>query len=46
MPECRVELFADATHYDPIVVIGEIAHVAAVADDPSSARTRCRAEER
>jgi hypothetical protein len=33
MPECRVELFADATRYDPIVVIGEIAHVAAAADD-------------
>jgi hypothetical protein len=32
MPECRVELFAEATDYDPIVVIGEIAHVAAVAD--------------
>lgn len=29
IPECRVELFADATDYDPIVVIGEIAHVAA-----------------
>lgn len=32
MPECRVELFAEATAYDPIVVIGEIAHVAAAAD--------------
>lgn len=32
MPECRVELFAEATGYDPIVVIGEIAHVAAAAD--------------
>jgi hypothetical protein len=29
MPECRVELYAEATDYDPIVVIGEIAHVAA-----------------
>lgn len=29
LPECRVELFAEATDYDPIVVIGEIAHVAA-----------------
>jgi hypothetical protein len=27
IPECRLELFADATDYDPIVVIGEIAHV-------------------
>jgi SMODS-associated and fused to various effectors sensor domain len=32
MPECRVELFAGATEYDPIVVIGEIAHVAGAAD--------------
>jgi hypothetical protein len=32
MPECRVELFAAATEYDPIVVIGEIAHVAAAGD--------------
>jgi hypothetical protein len=32
MPECRVALFAEATDYDPIVVIGEIAHVAAAAD--------------
>jgi hypothetical protein len=38
MPECRIELFAEATDYDPIVVIGEIAHVAAAADDgPRSA---------
>lgn len=33
MPECRVELFAEATDYDPIVVIGEIAHVAGIGDD-------------
>jgi hypothetical protein len=32
MPECRVELFAEATEYDPVVVIGEIAHVAGAAD--------------
>jgi hypothetical protein len=32
MPECRVELFAEATDYDPIVVIGEIAHVAAAGE--------------
>ena len=32
MPECRIELFAEATDYDPIVVIGEIAHVAGAAD--------------
>ena len=28
MPECRMEVFAEATDYDPIVVIGEMAHVA------------------
>jgi hypothetical protein len=33
MPECRIELFADAKDYDPVVVIGEIAHVAAAAND-------------
>jgi hypothetical protein len=32
MPGCRVELFAEATEYDPVVVIGEIAHVAGAAD--------------
>jgi hypothetical protein len=32
MPDCRVELLADATDYDPIVVIGEIAHIAAAQD--------------
>jgi hypothetical protein len=32
IPDCRIELFADATDYDPIVVIGEIAHVAAIQD--------------
>jgi hypothetical protein len=32
MPNCRVELLADATGYDPIVVIGEIAHIAAISD--------------
>jgi hypothetical protein len=32
MPECRVELIVDATDYDPIVIIGEIAHGAAVSD--------------
>ena len=32
MPDCRVELFADSTEYDPIVIIGEIAHVASASD--------------
>ena len=32
MPECRIELFAEATDHDPVVVIGEIGHVAGAAD--------------
>jgi hypothetical protein len=32
MPDCRAELLADATAYDPIVVVGEIAHMAAAQD--------------
>lgn len=32
MPECRIELFADATDYDPIVAIGDIAHIEASSD--------------
>jgi hypothetical protein len=31
-PGCRTELFADATDYDPVVVIGEMAHVAGASD--------------
>ncbi len=33
MPDCRVELFAEATDYDPVVVIGDMAHVAGACDD-------------
>ena len=33
VPDCRVELLIDETDYDPIVVIGEIAHMAAASDD-------------
>jgi hypothetical protein len=32
MTDCRIDVFADATDYDPIVVIGEIAHVAAAGE--------------
>jgi hypothetical protein len=32
VPECRIELFADATEHDPIVVIGDIAHIEASSD--------------
>lgn len=33
MPDCRVELFAEATDYDPVVVIGDMAHLAGASDD-------------
>lgn len=32
VPTCRLELFADATEHDPMVVIGEIAHIEAASD--------------
>jgi len=32
VPTCRVELLADATDYDPIVLIGDIAHIEAASD--------------
>jgi hypothetical protein len=32
MPDCRVELIADATSYDPVCIIGEIAHIEASSD--------------
>jgi len=32
VPNCRVELLVDETDYDPIVVIGDIAHMAAASD--------------
>ena len=46
MAECRVELFAEATDYDPIVVIGEMGHVAAASDDGPRARAELSAAER
>ena len=46
MPECRVELFAEATDYDPTVVIGEIAHVTAAADDGPRAAPELDAAQR
>ena len=33
MPTCRMQLTADATDYDPVVVIGDMAHVAGASDD-------------
>jgi hypothetical protein len=46
MADCRVELFAEATDYDPIVVIGEMGHVAGASDDGPRARAELSAAER
>lgn len=46
MAECRVELFAEATDYDPVVVIGEIAHVAGAADAGPRATPRLATAQR
>lgn len=36
LPDCRREVFVDATDYDPIVIVGDIAHIEGAA--PDSAR--------
>ena len=46
MPDCRVELFADATDYDPVVVIGDMAHVAGASDDGPRSTPELNAKER
>jgi hypothetical protein len=46
MPDCRVELFADATDYDPVVVIGDMAHVAGASDDGPRAAHELSLKER
>jgi hypothetical protein len=46
MAECRIELFAEATDYDPVVVIGEIAHVAAARDGGPRAQITLGATDR
>lgn len=46
MPECRMEVFAEATDYDPIVVIGEMAHVAGASDIGPRADKSLREKER
>lgn len=38
MPDCRIELFVDDSDYDPITVIGDIAHVAGSSDRGPRAR--------
>jgi len=45
VPECRIELFADATDYDPIVVIGDIAHIEASSNTgPRANKTKAASE--
>lgn len=42
MPTCRVEVIVDQTSYDPIVVIGDIAHVVAAAGLGPRANTKLK----
>jgi hypothetical protein len=46
IPECRVELIVDATEYDPIVIIGEMAHGAAASDGGPRAAPELSTRER
>jgi hypothetical protein len=46
MPECRTEVLVDATDYDPIVVVGDIAHIAGASDKGPRARKALTAEQR
>ena len=46
VPTCRVEVFVDETDYDPIVVIGDIAHMAAASDDGPRADENLSAKDR
>lgn len=46
VPSCRIELFADSTDYDPIVVIGDIAHIEAASDNGPRANQRTATKER
>jgi len=45
-PECRIYLIADATHHDPIVVIGDIAHIEASSDKGPRANRTLSAQDR
>jgi hypothetical protein len=42
IPECRIDLFAEATKHDPIVPIGDIAHIEAASNKgPRANRMAC-----
>lgn len=45
-PECRMEVIVDQTDYDPIVVVGDIAHIAGASDEGPRARKELTPEER
>ena len=42
VPECRLELFKEATEHDPIVVIGDIAHIEAAMTEGRVQTANCR----
>jgi hypothetical protein len=45
VPTCRIELFAEATEHDPIVTIGDIAHIEASSDaGPRANPTKAKKE--
>jgi SMODS-associated and fused to various effectors sensor domain/HNH endonuclease len=46
MAECRMPLIADATDYDPVVVIGDMAHVAGASDGGPRAARELSSKER
>jgi hypothetical protein len=46
VPSCRIELVADATEYDPVVLVGDIAHIVAAADDGPRGDATVAAKER
>jgi len=46
VPICRMELFAEATEHDPIVTIGDIAHIEAASDAGPRANTAKAKKER
>lgn len=46
VPDCRIDLVVDATGHDPIVVIGDIAHIEASSDRGPRANRKLLAKER
>jgi hypothetical protein len=46
MPDCRIDLIADATDYDPVVVIGDMVHVVGASDGGPRAVPKLSTKER